>query len=282
MKLKFKLMTFLLPMMLGPLHSSNVAAQTPTSELRFGSVAMDIPAVMHRRLTPLIKYLSETLSMPVSLKLSPNMPSAVGEVATGGVELAYLTPVAYINAYEKGKVSLVVKTITEGHPAFQLMIVVHKDSPIRTIDDLAGKTFAFGDKAAILQRAIVVNAGMPLEKLSSYKFIGHYDNIAQGVLSGDFAAGIVKDTTAVAWEKKGLRVLYSSPELPPYNISAKADMDGVLLEKIRRAFLALDPKKPQHQEIISALDPSYTGFAATSDAEYDIVRKLIAPFKGEK
>ncbi len=202
-KLKYSLITFL-PMILGSLLCSSVAAQSPTSELRFGSVAMDIPAVMHRRLTPLINYLSETLAMPVSLKLSPNMPTAVGEVATGGVELAYLTPVAYVNAHEKGKVSLVVKTITEGRPSFQLMIVVRKDSPIRTIDDLAGKTFAFGDKAAILQRATVVNAGMPLEKLSSYKFIGHYDNIAQGVLSGDFAAGIVKDTTAVAWEKKGL------------------------------------------------------------------------------
>lgn len=282
MKPSNKLATLLFPLLLGTVYSANVFAQAPSSELRFGSVAMDIPAVMHRRLTPLISYLSETLATPVSLKLSPNMAAAIGEVSVGQVELAYLTPVAYINAREKGKVNLVVKTVTAGQPSFQLMIVVRKDSSIQSVEDLAGKTFAFGDKAAILQRATVVNAGMPLAKLGEYKFIGHYDNIAQGVMSGDFDAGIVKDTTATAWERKGLRILYSSPELPPYNISAKADMDGALLEKIRKAFLALDSQNPQHREIISALDPSYDGFAKTNDAEYDVVRKLVAPFKGEK
>lgn len=280
MNRKQKLITVLLPFL--SMLSWNVAAQSqPEQELRFGSVAMDIPAVMHRRLTPLINYLSTTLSMPVTLKLSPDMKAAIGEVSKGDVELTYLTPVAYIKAHEKSKVRLVAKMITNGNASFQLMIVVKKNSPIRTIDDLAGKTFAFGDKAAILQRAIVVNAGMPLEKLGAYKFIGHYDNIAQGVLSGDFAAGIVKDTTAASWESKGLHVLYSSPALPPYNVSAKGNIDVTLLEKIRKAFLALDPKNPDHREIISALDPNYDGFAPTDDNDYDIVRKLVAPFKGE-
>ena len=39
-------------------------------ELVFGSVAMDIPAVMHKRLKPLTKYLSRKLDKQVVLKLS--------------------------------------------------------------------------------------------------------------------------------------------------------------------------------------------------------------------
>jgi phosphonate transport system substrate-binding protein len=146
--------------------------------IHFGSVAMDIPAEMYRRLTPLTKYLSETLKRQVTLKLSPNMSSAIDEVSNGSVELAYLTPVAYLKAHANGGAQLVVKTVTDGQASFQLMIVVRQDSPIKRIEDLKGKSFAFGDKAAILQRAVVVGAGMPLEKLGEYKFIGHYDNIA--------------------------------------------------------------------------------------------------------
>jgi len=251
-------------------------------EIRLGSVAMDIPAEMHRRLTPLTKYLSETLKRPVTLKLSPNMPAAIDEVSKGEVELAYLTPVAYLKARAKGDVQLVAKTVTNKKASFQLMIAVRKDSPIKRVADLKGKTFAFGDKAAILQRAVVVGAGMPLENLGEYRFIGHYDNIAKGIASGDFDAGILKDTTAYDWQDKGLRILYSSPPLPPYNIVASSKVDARLYQQIRRAFLDLDIGNPAHKAVIQALDDDYDGFAPTSDAEYDVVRRLIAPFEEKK
>jgi phosphonate transport system substrate-binding protein len=250
--------------------------------IHFGSVAMDIPAEMYRRLTPLTKYLSEALKRPVTLKLSPNMSSAIDEVANGSVELAYLTPVAYLKAHTNGGAQLVVKTVTDGQASFQLMIVVRQDSSIKRIEDLKGKSFAFGDKAAILQRAVVVGAGMPLEKLGEYKFIGHYDNIAKGVASGDFEAGILKDTTAKDWQSKGLRILYSSPPLPPYNIVASSNVDAKLLKQIRQAFLDLNVNNPTQKSVIQALDDEYDGFAPTSDAEYDVVRRLIAPFEAKK
>ena len=50
-------------------------------------------------------------------------------------------------------------------------------------------------------------------------------------------------------------------------------------EKVKQAFLALDPNKPAHRLVIKALDKKYDGFAATSDQEYDVVRELIKPFK---
>ncbi len=250
--------------------------------IRFGSVATHIPAEMYRRLTPLTKYLSETLQRPVTLKLSPNMSAAIDDVAKGDVEIAYLTPVAYLKARAQGNVQLVVKVLTNKQASFQLMIVVRDDSPIRRIQDLKGKTFAFGDKAAILQRAVVVGAGMPLESLGEYKFIGHLDNIAKGVASGDFDAGILKDTTAIDWRKKGLRVLYSSPPLPSFNIVASSKLDARLLKQIRQAFLSLDMKNPAHKAVMHALDDGYDGFAPARDSDYDVVRRLIAPFEEKK
>lgn len=248
-------------------------------ELRFGSVAMDIPAVMHRRLTPLTQYLSQKIDRPVSLKLSPNMPGAISDVAQGAVDLAYLTPVAYLKANKNGKAQILVKTVTNDKASFQLMIVVRNDSPIKTVADLKGKSFAFGDKAALLQRAVVVGAGIKLEELGSYKFIGHYDNIVRGVMNGDFDAGILKDTKAFSWEKKGVRILHSSPHLPPYNIAARGDLDAGLKEKLKQAFLDLDIKNPKDKIIIKALSDKYSGFAATSNEEYDVIRNLIAPFE---
>jgi phosphonate transport system substrate-binding protein len=257
---------------------STFALAENKQELLFGSVAMDIPAVMHKRLKPLTQYLSEQLGRPVELKLSPNMGVAIKEVADQQVDLAYLTPVAYLKAHARGGAKIIAKTVTNGKASFQLMIVVKDDSPIKTIADLKGKRFAFGDKRALLQRAAVVGAGIKMEDFSDYQFIGHYDNIARAVLNGDFDAGILKDTMAYQWQGKGLRILHASPDLPPYNVAAKGDIDDETLAKLKAAFLALDANNPTHLKIIKALDKKYDGFAATSDAEYDVVRELIKPF----
>ncbi len=254
------------------------AASLAGAEIRFGSVAMDTPVVMHRRLSPLTEYLSRELGQPVTLKLSANMKDAIAEVAEAKVELAYLTPVAYLRAHARGNAQLVAKTVTQGKGAFQLMIVVREDSLIKTVEDLAGKTFAFGDPAALLQRAAVVGAGMGLDRLGKQAFVGHYDNIARAVVRGFYDAGILKDTTALKWQGKGLRILHASPPLPPYNISASSAVTAAMLEKMRQAFLRLDASNPNHRAVIEALDKNYNGFVATSDPEYDVVRQLIKPF----
>ena len=258
---------------------AGMPVRAASDELYFGSVAMDIPAAMHKRLKPLVDYLSDELQRPVSLKLSANLSNAASDVAAGRVHIAYLTPVAYLKAHDEGKVRLVAKPVTQGESSFRLMLVTQANSPIRSPKDLDGKSFAFGDKSAILQRAVVVGAGIQIEKLGSVDYLGHYDNIARGVLSGDFDAGIVKDTTAYDWREKGLRVFFSSPELPPYNLVVNRNIDDRTYQKIRTALLKLDKKNPAHASVIKSLDESYDGFVATSDAEYDVVRQLIKPFR---
>jgi len=256
-----------------------LATEVDKTPIRFGSVAMDILAVMHKRLTPLTDYLSQELQRPVILTLSHNMASAIDNIANGKVDLAYLTPVAYIRSHEKGQTQLIAKTITNNKASFQLMIVVRNDSPIKTTSDLTGKSFAFGDKAALLQRAVVVGAGMPLDKLGRYEFLGHYDNIVRSVLNRDFDAGILKDTKAFKWQDKGIRILSSSPDLPPYNIAASKTLDGKIIEQLKQAFLKLNIEKPQHRAVIKSLSKKYDGFTSTTDSEYDVVRQLTNPFR---
>jgi len=251
------------------------ASDTP---IRFGSVAMDTPVIMHKRLSPLTKYLSKELNKTVSLKLSPSMKSAISEISNGKVEIAYLTPVAYIKAHARNNVRLIAKTVTNKRDSFQLMIVVKENSPIKSVEQLFGKKFAFGDPAALLQRAVVVGAGLPLDKLGSYEFIGHYDNIARGVMRGFYDAGILKDTTAFKWNKKGLRVLHSSKPLPPYNLAASSKVDDETFVKLKQAFLKLDSSNENHRKVIKSLDKKYDGFAQTSDEEYDVIRTLTKPF----
>jgi phosphonate transport system substrate-binding protein len=259
-----------------------VVATTATAEegkIVLGSVAMDVPAVMYQRLDPLVQYLARQTGHPAELRLSPSLDEAVKSLATGQTDIAYLTPVAFLKARKESGARPLVKLLTLGQGSFNLMIVVRQDSPIKSVSQLAGKRFALGDKSALLQRAVVVGAGMPLEKLGEVQFLGHYDNIARAVNTGEFDAGILKDTTAREWQKKGLRVIHTSVPLPPYVIAVRGNLDEKSVVKLRQALLALRKTDASHLAILKALDPEYDGFAPTSDAEYDVVRDLIAPFQ---
>lgn len=259
-----------------------IVATTAAAEegkIVLGSVAMDVPAVMYQRLDPLVQYLARQTGHPVELRLSASLDEAVKSLSAGETDIAYLTPVAFLKARQESGARPLVKLLTLGKGSFNLMIVVRQDSPIKSVSQLAGKRFALGDKAALLQRAVVVGAGMPLEKLGEVQFLGHYDNIARAVSTGEFDAGILKDTTAREWQKKGLRVIHTSAPLPPYVIAVRGNLDEKLVVKLRQALLTLRKTDARHLAILKALDPEYDGFALTSDAEYDVVRDLIAPFQ---
>ena len=273
------LRTFFASALFATIFTTSTAWCANEQVIRFGSVAEDIPLAMHQRLSPLTNYLSNEIGQRVVLTLSPNMSKAVESLTNGDVELAYLTPVAYINAHENGNAKLIAKAVTNLEAYFRLEIIVRDDSLIQKVSDLEGKRFALGDPAALLQRATVVHAGMPLEKLGSVNYLGHYDNIVRGVLNKDFDAGITTHSKAQYWEKKGLRVIYSSPKLPPYNISANGNMDKTLIEKLRKALIKLSKNDPEQRKVLEALGDGYDGFQRTNNAEYDIVRQLIKPFQ---
>lgn len=251
-------------------------------ELQLGSVAMDVPAEMVRRLTPLAKYLSSSTGQTVHFHASPNLDTAVEDLGSNITQIAYLTPAAYLEAHEKFGAIALVAPLNKGKSTFTLMIAVQKDSPINEVNDLKGKKFAFGDIKAKLQPAVVISAGFKLEDFSSYAYLNHYDNIAKAVLNGDFDAGILKDTIADKFASQGLRIIHTSPPLPSYIFAVNKKLPAKTIEKLKTAMLALKDDTDEHKAILSSLERGYDGFAVASDKDFDGIRKLLAQIKAKK
>lgn len=262
------------------LLTSLISTENATAEeIYLGSVATDVPAAMVQHLTPLTSYLSKKTGLKISFRASPNLSSAVSELGKDQTQIAYLTPVAYIEAQEKYKVKPLVAPLTHGKDTFNLVVAVHQDSNIQSMADLIGKSLALGDEKALLQRAVVVNGGINLHQLSRFGFLKHYDNIAKAVLNKDFDAGILKDTTYEKYAKQGLRSIHTSPPLPSYLFAVNDKLPPETVKKLRAAFLALKADSAANKAILKELDQGYDGFVVAEDKDYDVVRKLIAPFQ---
>ena len=252
------------------------------NELHMGSVAMDTPVEMVKRLTPLIQYLHEKTGYRIIFRASPNLDSAVEDLGRGSTQIAYLTPAAYLEAREIYAVAPLVSPISKGKTTFTLMVMVNKGSPYQNLADLRGKKFAFGDKKAVLQPAVLTYANFKLEDFSTFEFLNHYDNIAKAVINGDFDAGILKDTIAEKYAAQGLRVIHTSPPLPSYIFAVNKNLSPAIAAKLKNVLLELKNNTAAHQAILTSLEKGYEGFSASSDKDYDGIRKMLGLSKAGK
>jgi len=259
-------------------RAAGTAAAAPES-VTLGSVAMDIPVEMIKRMSALSNYLSLQTGLNVRFRPSPNLSSAVDDMGAGHTQIAYLTPVAYIEAHKKyGAVPLVAPT-TRGKPHLSLVIVVKAGSGIDKPAQLKGKRFAFGDEKALLQKAAVASMGLTTGDFAEFAYLKHYDNIAKAVLAGDFDGGILKDSIAEEFRYKGLAVIGTTAPLPSYVFAVHPKLSAGTRKKLRAAFLALKKDGPDKTNVLEAFDASYDGFVPIEDKDYDAVRKLIEPFQ---
>ena len=261
------------------LSTASVHAQTPTQGITIGTVSTDIPAVMVHRLEPLTQYLAAQLNLPVQLRAAPNMGATIADFGSGATQIAYLTPVAYLEARERFGAVAIALPLTDGKPNFRLAVVVHKDSHAKQLQDLIGHSFAFGDEKSLLQRATLQAGGLKLEQFSKFAYLKHFDNVAKAVLNRDFEAGIMKETLANHYAPQGLRIIHTSPPLPTYVIAINQKFPAEKIPALREALLALDTSIKAHRAILTALDPGYTGFVPAVERHFEATQKLIAPFR---
>jgi len=259
---------------------TGTALAAERTELRFGSGAMDIPAEMARRIVPLTRFLSESLERPVVPQLSRTIEHTIDQLEQGDVDIAILTPAAYVQAKERGA-RILVQPTSQGRKTFHLMVMTRDSGSIRSLNDLVGKRFAFGDPAALLQYVAMREARLPVQKLGEIQYLRYHDVVARAVAQGDVDAGVMRESTALGWRDKGLRAIYTSPKLPSYAIAASAKLDSQTLHRVREAFLRLDARNPVHRAVIRALDPLYDGFVPGNDRDYNIVRASMARYSAD-
>jgi len=282
MKTKQAFKTVLVTLLTGVSLASAWAApapKAPAANVTMGSVAMDIPVEMIKRMSALTNHLALNTNLNVRFRPSPNLGSAVEDLGTGQTQIAYLTPVAYIEARKKYGVIPLVAPTTDGRPHFSLVIGVKAGSGISSPDGLKGKRFAFGDEKALLQRAAVESMGLKSGDFSIFAYLKHYDNIAKAVLAGDFDGGILKDSIADEFKGKGIAVVGSTAPLPSYIFAVHPGMPLAVRKQLRDALLALNKSTPERAATLEAFDKSYDGFVVVDDPAYDTVRKLIQPFQ---
>lgn len=256
--------------------AANPAAAVQT--LRFGSYASERPSEELRKLEPFKRYLEASLKeqgLPVNVEISifATYEEGLDALVTGDIDFSRLGPASYILAKRKNHdLTLLASEAHGGDKNFPAVIVVARDSPIKTIADLRGKRFAFGDPNSTagryLPQAELASAGVNARNLASYEFLGRHDKVLFAVASGRFDAGATNVNTFTKYaDAKNLRELVRYPS-PTHAWTAHSKLDPAMVKALRKALL--DMADPALTELIDR-----NGFLPATDGDYDEMRRIM-------
>jgi len=248
--------------------------------LSFGLYASEKPTTLVKKFRPIMnsleKQLSSELKTPVSIKLSisKTYEEGVGTLVNGMVDFARFGPASYIAAHDVNQnISLLVMEINDGKKEFNGVICVHNDSPIKSVADLKGKSFAFGSEESTIGRYLsqryLLNHDIKAVDLNSFSYMGRHDKVGYAVVNGKYDAGAMKESTFNKMVKSGLplRSIASFKNVTKPWV-ARAGLDNKVKAALQKILLNFNDK-------VALTGIKQDGFTAASDNDYKIVRDAI-------
>ncbi len=231
------------------------------------------------RFKPLADYIARAVGRPVQVRVGRDYEEHIDAIGTDSVDIAYMGPAEYVKLVAKyGKKPLLVRQEIDGQPLLKGEIIVRQDSPLQSLKELKGKRFIFTDinstMGSIIPQKMLIQSGVPLTSLVSYKFVEGHDNVALAVLAGDYDAGAIKEETFQKYAPKGLRALAHSLSVYDHLFVASARLPAELVGTLRSSLLKLNGL-PEGRTVMASIHPGMTSLVAASDSEYDNLRAFL-------
>lgn len=260
------------------------------SVLRVGFVPAEDAQQVIQNAQPIVEILQRQLGIEIQPFVATDYTGIVEALRVNKLDIAFLTPASYVLAKNEANVRVVLKSERNGSPYYYAAIITRADSGIKTLEDLRGKSFAFGDplstSANVFPRKMLHERGIdPVRDFKQILYSGGHDATVLAVLNGKVDAGATyansPDSQDTAWmrylknpaDQKKIHAIAFSEPIPADNLVINGNLDNRLVRKIEEIFLELsrDPKGRAMLRDLYQID----GFVPATDKDYDSVRQAF-------
>ncbi len=253
-----------------------VRAQTKL--IRVGLIPSEDSRAMLESSQQLLDALEKNLGIKVQGFVASDYNGVIEAMRSGHVEVAYLGPFSYVLGTTVAPIEAfaTAETAKSGRTYYHSQIITRKDSGIKEVKDLKGRTFAFVDPSStsghLFPKAGLMKLGFDPEKdFGRVLFTGSHDANALAVANKRVDAATIADRIFDAAVQKKLidpadiQVVWRSDPIPESPTCWRKNLPDDLKKQIKTAFLNI-------RDITWADQGKLNRFVETNDQAYDIIR----------
>jgi len=244
--------------------------------------------ITFKKFYPLIRYLMQKTNIDMRIVVPADFTAFEISLRKGEIDFALQDAHTYItlaNLYNKGEFLRALSI--EGETTNFAVVVVGKDSHIKTLNDLRGRTVIFVPKASLTKwvaaRLLFEENAINIDKdLKAYSNGGCCEDIAFSVYLKSVDAGVVCNHFLAEHEEKQkelgveagkILAISRTKSVPTRVFVSHKDVSKDTVFKINNALLELDRNNPEHSKILYRGELG--GFQRAQDKDYEEVRKLM-------
>ena len=267
---------FAAALLLGLFFGDQALAQSLPRELRISAIPDENPQEMLRIYTPFADYLAKEIGVPVKFTPVVDYAATVEGLAANKLDMVWYGGLTSVQAARRAKGATRI-VMRKEDAEFKSHFITRKETGIRSLKDLKGKTFSFGSVSStsghLMPRFYLLKGGINPEKdFSKFGFSGAHDATAAWVEASRVDAGALN---FLVWDKLvetkkvdtgKVVIFWTTPPYVDYVWTVRAGLNKALVEKISKAFLKLDYNKPEDKKL---LDLHRTkGYLAAKDSDW--------------
>jgi phosphonate transport system substrate-binding protein len=258
--------------------------------LRVGFVPSENLQNILKKTRPVIDALHRELKIKVVPFVATDYTGIIEAMRAGKLDVAFFAPGAYVLAEKKARALVILKAQRKGKAFFYAAVIAHRDSGIKKLADLKGKTFAFVDPAStsggIYPKVMFLNAGLnPDRDFTRVIYAGGHDAAVLAVLNKkvDAAATFSNDTRGddSAWTQFLTRpadaqaivpIAFSKP-IPSDLIAVHNQLDAPTIQKVKQVFTQMSATPQGRKQLwdLYRID----AFVDSAPADFEPVREAF-------
>ncbi len=240
---------------------SEISVADVPGVLKISAIPDESPNELLRIYTPFAEYLARALGMTVQFTPVVDYAATVEGLAAKKLDLVWYGGFTSVQAIRRTKGTAKRLVLRQEDAEFKSVFVAKPSSGIKRLEDLKGKTFAFGSVSStsghLMPRYFLLQAKInPDKDLRQVAYSGAHDATALWVESGKVDAGALN---FLVWDKlveqkkvdlNKVNVFYTTPPYVDYVWTARGDLDQGIQDKLTAAFLKLNYENPGHRRLL--------------------------------